>query len=331
MKTANQSIAIVGAGIAGLSCARQLHDNGFRVRVFDKGRGVGGRVSVRRTERGAVFDHGAQYFTVQDAAMAAQVEHWNAAGVVAPWEGRIGSLAAGQWTPTKSQIIRFVGVPGMSAIAKHLATDLDVVLQCLGTSVVRDGSVWRLTGEDERDLGAFDVVILSAPASQSAALVGEFADFAARIRTAETAPCWAVMLAFDDPLDVPWDAAFMDDSPLSWIARNTSKPGRPPSPDCWVLHASASWSTQHLEDSRDSVTAELIASFWDALGLAPRQHALASAHRWRFALPTAPLEQRCLFDAPIRLGACGDWCGGPRIEGAFLSGLALAEAVSANL
>ena len=99
-------------------------------------------------------------------------------------------------------------------------------------------------------------------------------------------------------------------------------------PDCWVLHANPDWSTAHLEDLQDEVAAQLLASFWEVLGVPPQQHALASAHRWRFALPSEPLEQRCLFDEDLRLGACGDWCGGPRIEGAYLSGIALAEAVS---
>lgn len=327
MTTRDPTVAVIGAGIGGLSCARQLAMAGFRVRVFDKGRGVGGRVSVRRSERGAVFDHGAQYFTVKHAAMVEQVERWKAVGVVAPWEGRIGSLRERQWTPTNSETTRYVGVPGMSAIAKHLAADLDVVLRCLVTNVDRVGKRWRLTGEDQRDFGTFDVLILNAPAPQSATLVGEFTGIAETIRSAGIAPCWAVMLAFDERLDLPWDAAFVDNSPLSWIARNSSKPARATEPDCWVLHANPQWSAQHLEDSCESVTAELLASFWDALGTSPQPHALTSAHRWRFALPTEPLEQRCLFDSGSRLGTCGDWCGGPRVEGAYLSGLALAEAV----
>lgn len=330
MTSSDQTVAIVGAGIGGLSCARQLHAAGFRVRVFDKGRGVGGRTAVRRAEQGAAFDHGAQYFTVKDSAMADQVEHWKTAGFVAPWEGRIGSLGAGQWTATNSDTTRYIGVPGMSAMAKHLAADLDVVLQCRVTKVARDGSAWRLSGAEERDLGAFDVLILNAPGPQSTTLVRAFPEFAEQICTAEIAPCWAAMLAFEERLDVPWDGAFVDDSLLSWIARNSSKPGRPTQPDCWVLHASPEWSSQHLEDSRESVTHKLLASFWDALGVSPRRHILASAHRWRFSFPTKTLERRCLFDGPLALGACGDWCGGPRIEGAFLSGLAMAEAVSAH-
>lgn len=221
MTSSDQSVAFVGAGIGGLSCARQLHAAGYRVRIFDKARGVGGRTAVRRTEQGAVFDRGAQYFTVRDVAMAEWVEHWKTAGVVAPWEGRVGSLSAGHWTPTKSATTRYVGVPGMSAMAKHLAADLDVVLQALVTKVARDGQGWRLIGEQGVDLGVFDVLILNAPVSQSAALISEYPEFAERIRTAEIAPCWAVMLAFEERLNVPWDAAFVDDSIPKWRTSNS--------------------------------------------------------------------------------------------------------------
>ena len=135
------------------------------------------------------------------------------------------------------------------------------------------------------------------------------------------------MLAFEVRLELLWNAAFVDDSPLRWIARNSSKPGRPTKPDCWVLHASPSWSTQHLEDSPEQVTRELIASFWDAIKISPQTVSLATAHRWRFALPTERMKQPCLFHEELQLGVCGDWWGGPRVEGAYLGGLAMAEAV----
>ena len=328
MAVREQKVAIIGAGIGGLSCASHLQAEGFQVRVFDKSRGVGGRLSVRRDEMNSVFDHGAQYFTVKDAQMAAHVDRWKAAGIVAPWEGRIGSLRAGQWTPVESETIRYVGVPGMTAMAKHLAADLDLALQCRVTKVSQEADGWRLAAEDGQDLGLYDFLILNAPAPQSAELLSEFTQFAGQIRQAETAPCWALMLAYEQKLEVGWDAAFVEDSPLAWIARNSSKPGRSPLPDCWVLHASSIWSEEHLEEYSDWITSELLNSFWQALNFPPQPHVVAISHRWRYALPTQPLEKRFLLDNTLRLGACGDWCGGPRVEGAFLSGLALAKAIS---
>ena len=331
MSIREQRVAIIGAGIGGLSCATQLKADGFRVRVFDKGRGVGGRLSVRRGEKNSVFDHGAQYFTVKDTRMAEHVKQWIATEIVAPWEGQIGSLHLGQWTPTSSETVRYVGVPGMTAIAKHLATELDVILQCRVASIAREIGGWRLTSEDGRDLGEYDFLVLNAPAPQSADLLKNFDKFASKIHGAAFAPCWAVMLAFEQRLVVSWDAAFVEDSPLSWIARNSSKPGRPDKLDCWVLHANPEWSTKHLEESDQWVTSELLKSFWQSIKLQPQKHVLASSHRWRFALPTQPLQEKYLFDDELSLGACGDWCGGPRVEGAYLSGNSLAEKIRLTL
>ena len=58
-------IAIIGSGIAGLSAARELRQNGVDVYLYEKSRGVGGRMSTRYAGDWE-FDHGAQYFTAQD-------------------------------------------------------------------------------------------------------------------------------------------------------------------------------------------------------------------------------------------------------------------------
>jgi predicted NAD/FAD-dependent oxidoreductase len=134
------------------------------------------------------------------------------------------------------------------------------------------------------------------------------------------------MIQMREPLQIPFDAAFVHNSPLSWIARNSSKPERDAA-DCWVLHASAKWSRDHLEESTDTIAETLVEQFWQATQLAPQPLQFMVAHRWRYALPDEPLSQRYVLDWDLKLGACGDWCGGPRVEGAFLSGLAMAKAV----
>lgn len=135
-------------------------------------------------------------------------------------------------------------------------------------------------------------------------------------------PCWAVMAAFADPLDLEMDAAFVHRSPLAWVARNAAKPGRPDG-EAWVLHATPGWTRRNLERPRDEVADELIEAFAAAVGAGLPRSAYRAAHLWRFALPE-PLADPCLFDPALRLAACGDWCAGPRVEGAFLSGCAAA-------
>ena len=114
----------------------------------------------------------------------------------------------------------------------------------------------------------------------------------------------------------------MHGSPLAWVARDGSKPARE-AVEAWVLHASPEWSRRHLETGPEEVARQLLESFAAATGATLPAPALLEAHRWRFALPE-PLTDPCLFDAGQRLAACGDWCAGPRVEGAFLSGGAAA-------
>jgi predicted NAD/FAD-dependent oxidoreductase len=137
-----------------------------------------------------------------------------------------------------------------------------------------------------------------------------------------------VLAAYEGRLDVPLDGAFVEHPVLSWAARDSSKPGRPAG-EAWVLHAAAEWSEAHLEDDPREVASELLSAFAAALDRELPPPTYAEAHRWRYALPDPPLQEPCLFDERASLGAGGDWCGGPRIEGAFLSGAALAEGVLA--
>jgi len=316
-------IGVVGAGISGLVAARALRDRGHDVRIFDKGRGPGGRMSTRRHDT-ADFDHGAQYFTVRDPRFAAHAEEWRRDGVVAPWRGVIVELCDGKAQRKEGSPDRLVGVPRMSAVTAHLATGLEVAAATRVDRIELDPPGWRLES-DGTALGTFDAVLVSAPAAQSAALLDPVAPaLAERAREAVAAPCWAAMVAFAEPLEVDFDGAFVKDSPLSWVARNDSKPGRR-GQAAWTLHATPAWSREHLDLAPEQAAARLLAAFRHAAGVSLPEPIHQVGHRWLYALPEDPLPELCLFDPDRRLGACGDWCGGPRVEGAFLSGLALAQ------
>ena len=319
-----QQIAIIGAGISGITCAKALAEQGLRVVIFEKSRGVGGRMATRRTPEGLRFDHGAQYFTVRDKKFACEVAEWERLGHAALWQGVIGTLQSGTFEPKENTKRRYVGVPSMNSVCKHLAQGVDVRLSTRVQPPKFDGKQWRLQDESGDELGEFESLVVSAPAAQTSTLLAE----ATKIRNAADSVkmngCWALMLAFERPLPLEFDGAFVENSPLSWVSRNSSKPARETS-GSWVLHASADWSEKHIDDSPEQVMPKLVKAFWDATGIGPVDPAFCTAHRWRYAIPVKPLESRCLEDCEKRAIACGDWCAGPRVEGAFLSGLAAAE------
>ena len=135
------------------------------------------------------------------------------------------------------------------------------------------------------------------------------------------------MVAFGGEIQAGFDGAFVHGSPLSWVVRDGSKPARPEA-EAWVLHASPDWSRRHLDLAPAEAAARLLEVFFTASGTRRVNPLHLDAHLWRFALPD-PLPDGCLFDSELRVAACGDWCGGPRVEGAFLSGLAAADHVLA--
>lgn len=317
-------VAVIGAGMAGLSCARSLARAGLSVAIFDKARGAGGRMATRRGEQ-ASFDHGAQYFTVRSPDFAADVAQWQAAGAAALWPARVKAWDGSQFSAVADEA-RWVGLPGMSALCRHLLGDLDFAAQHKLSAFARDGAGWRLDF-DNGETAACRQLVLALPAPQAASLLADQPALQAQAAAVSMQPCWAVMLRLDEVLEVDFDACFVNAGPLGWVARNSSKPGRPAG-EAWLLHASAAWSQAQLGAKEDSVGQQLLAAFAELCGrrLSPVE---LLAHRWLHAQAEAPLSVGCLYDAEAHLGLAGDWLNGARLEGAWHSGLALAQAILA--
>jgi predicted NAD/FAD-dependent oxidoreductase len=316
--------AIVGAGLAGLACARVLTEAGVAVRVFDKGRAPGGRLATRRAEtadgRRLGFDHGAQYLTARGGTFAAIL-----ASHAVPWPAVADRAGA------------HVGAPGMSSLPRALAAGLDIAASRSVVGLERRGEGWAVShraGDVARGLppdgGAaeeaiVDAVAVAVPHAQAAPLLP--GALAAELAAVRVAPCWALLAAFAAPLAAP-DTLRPTGGPIAWAARDSAKPGRTAEAECWVVHAGPEWTRAHLEERPEAIAPLLLAALAERAGpLPPVLH--AAAHRWRYALVETPLGAPCLADPALRIGACGDWCLGPRAEHAWDSGAALAATLLA--
>lgn len=307
-------IIIIGGGMAGLSAATALAVAGWRIVVLDKGRGPGGRMAARRIAIAGEqlgFDHGAQYFTARDPAFREVVAAWEQAGVAARWP----AAGTDAW----------VGTPAMNAPIRAMAERLDVRWNMRAERLCRDGALWRVeTGEATFTAAT---VLVAVPAEQAAVLLDEVApDFAARAASVASAPCWAVMAAFAEPLAHAPDTFRSATAPVSWAARNSAKPGRAGA-QTWVIHASPARSRELVDWSKEEVAITLLADFFAATGIAAAAPIHLDAHRWLYALPEARKNDGPLFDPELGIGVAGDWLHSPRVEGAWASGRALAAAV----
>jgi predicted NAD/FAD-dependent oxidoreductase len=325
------TVAVIGAGISGLSCASALQAQGVKTVVFDKGRGVGGRTSTRRgpAEAGRTepdpargWDHGAVCFLAEDPRFIAQVEAWAARGLVAPWPlfEPPPTGEAGSW----------VGTPGMSSLAQHLAADLEVRVGNRIERLEAHAKGWILHSSEHPPSTPFDAIVLTAPAPQAHRLLEPVAPPLAELLLAVwSQPSWA-LLAVSEPLENPTPLrrigpGHLPDGIASLTCEDT-KPGRLRHPDGmrWLLQSSAGWAQQHLERPAEEVVALLREKLAEAIGVPVRQ---ANAHLWRYARVHRALGRDCVVDTASGLVLAGDFCRGDGVENAWLSGRAAAEAL----
>lgn len=271
---------------------------------------------------------------------------WLQDGVVGEWRGRLVTIRDGETTAPPDRP-RYVGLPGMGGLAAHLAEDVDVRSGRRVASVEPVGEAgdagpardrWRLVDDSGAPLGEFGAVVVSVPPPQAVPLLSGAPDLAQAVSRIEMAPCWALMVSFDARVPVDFDGAFLEGEvaggdgaePLAWVARDGSKPGRArgdgghrEGEDAWVLHAGPEWSAAHLSDDPEVVAAALLRAFETRFGPLPavRFH---RAHPWRYARPLERSGPGALYDAARRIGVCGDSFGGGRVEGALLTGRAVA-------
>ena len=357
-----KSIGIIGAGISGLSCAKALEQAGYDVEVFDKGRNLSGRMATRRNDL-SEFDHGAQYFTAKDPAFIQEVDRWIGADVAQVWSPKIAVLdnskeneipakknQSNSWVATSirklkslktsifsasntvTSVERFIGVPKMTTPATFISRGLSIKKETTINSVfVKPQSYprWSLKSKEIGLIqGNFNIIIAAIPAPQAAELFKEISPKLTEIsQSVKMTGSWAVMLNFEEKVNLNFDSAFINGGPLRWITRNNSKPERGVT-EAWVLHATSEWSESHLDISREEATELLINEFVALGGSLPKQ---SQAHLWRYAEAAQPLHTTFAWDAENNLGICSDWLNSGRVEGAWLSGKRLAEFIIQSL
>jgi len=341
---ADVDVVVVGAGIAGLSAARELVAAGLSVLVLDKGRGLGGRMATRRLGR-AVCDHGAQFFTVRGRAFGGIVAAAHDDDAVVEWcrgFSRDGSLGRSGASGADGHP-RWRGRQGMTDLPKWLASRLadeagnrlEIRRAARVASVAVDRESVTLGLEDGQTLTARGG-ILTPPVPQSLDLLAAGGLKAAASEPAAAAfetlarvaydPCFALMLVLDRPSRVPPPGGiqFGPDSggPLAWIADNQQK-GISPMP-ALTIHADGAFSRRHFETPPEEVIAILIDHARPWIDGDPATAVIEkSLQRWKFALPTELVTEPlvAVSHAPP-LACCGDAFAGPRVEGAASSGLA---------
>jgi len=305
-----KTVAIIGAGMAGIAAGRQLHANGWTPTLFDKSRGIGGRLATRRSDHWR-FDHGCPHFIATDDRFQALLDSLHHRRSLHIW------TAGGSIEP-----------PGMSGAARAAAGDLTVMGQAEVIAVEKTSCGWRIADRDgvieAPGNGAFSALVLALPSPQIMPILKTADITIPALQNVVYAPCWTLMLGFETAPDLARPMQRFDHGPLEKIIDENGKPGRA---GTVVVHAGAAWSRQNLERDKEDIAAEMLALFQAASGLGTAP-SYKSAHRWRYANVERSAAVPFIWDAAQSLGLAGDWANGPGVEAAFLSGHDLAAEMS---
>ncbi len=320
--TAKPSVAIIGAGLAGVTAACQLTKR-TDVTLLEKSRGFGGRMATRRNDPWQ-FNHGAQFFTARSSEFKSTVSEFLGQGLISEWQPKIITLDL-HGEPFKRDWFEphYVAEPSMNSLVKYMAVEVDVRLQVEVADVSKSANrpTWLLTDKNSEPLGEFDWVISAVPAPQCLNIMPEEFSLQQQVESARLSPCFALMLGFDQALELHFEAAVVRNSPVAWIASASTKK------NTLLVHSDNAWAEQNFEQPLECVQADLLSTLEELLRDKLPKPDHIDTHRWRYARAENPLDVGALVDTENRLAACGDWCLGNRVEDAFLSGLEVARQI----
>ena len=321
---------MIGAGIAGLTAARALQRVGGEVLVLEKSRGLSGRAATRRLH-GHRVDHGAQYFTVRDERFQFQVDAWLETGQVKVWSEGFHTLTHEGLEEPNDGHPRYVFPNGMNTFGKLLGEGLHVRTETRVERLVCEEERWRLELTTGETLKA-ERVLVNVPAPQALELCRD-AGLSQRttdaLRGVEFAPCFTLMAGYA-ARDVGWRGVTVKDEEvartLSWVSLDSSKRETEGEEMTIVLNGSPNFSKEHLESDREVIKEKMLGAS-TVLGDWITQPNWTDMQRWLYSMVTEPYPEPYLKEDDS-LFFCGDWCGGAKVEAAYLSGLEVGQALT---
>ncbi|MBD2462133.1 FAD-dependent oxidoreductase [Oscillatoria sp. FACHB-1407] len=339
-------IAVIGAGITGLVCARQLQQAGYQVVVLEKSRGLGGRVATRRLE-GTWADHGTRYLEPQGKWTEQLIQSLSDRGIVHLWTKQLYQYAEGELSPQEPRPC-YVAKDGITAIAKELGAGLTIQRQQRVIAITPNAGHWSLTfegsGVDPLPPLQVRAVVVAIPTPQALMLLEPLSqeglpeELLTTLRSVEFDPCFSAIATYApnrvaELENLPWRGVlFRDDADLSWVGLESSKQ-RTTQQSVVVVQSSAQFATKYLEATDlQPIGQQLLTRAAETLLPWLDAPTVLQVHRWRYALTRTPLSTGCLATTnPLPLVCGGDWCSSNNLESALKSGIATAHEMNQRL
>lgn len=284
-------IAIIGTGMTGASAAQMISASGQPFTVFDKSRGIGGRLATRRAGPFS-FDHGAAEISGDDPGFRA-------------W---LSAYADGAFNETG-----FRSSQGMSRALAPVFAGRDIRHGVEVKHVARDRTGWICVDASGDRHGPFDAIISTVPAPQAQTICVHALE-TSPLASVEMSPVWTVLTG---------GARCVANSPSHGLERVEVGRSAKSGAEAWVYHFDLTTTLDRLESEKP----ELAQWAWEKLASGRNAPEYLVAHRWRYARTARPLGIAYLGSPEDGVLCGGDWALGDLAQHAWLSGRAMAQAI----
>lgn len=322
-----KKIAIIGAGLSGLIVAKNFSQQND-VTIFEKARGVGGRMATRRTDE-FNFDHGTQYFTAKNSEFQALCRQMQNAGIIDLWNctfAEIKGTKIERKYPFSETIPHFVATPQMNGFCKYLSKNLNVIVEVKIEKIIFENKKWKLIDANANKYNDFDILIVAIPSHQAVEILPQNFAYFHEISNVKMQGCFTLMIGLNKKIPMEFDAGIIKNSILSWVANNASKPQRAEK-IALTVHSSNEWAEKNLESDQEGIKNQMMMEIQKIVPFKNEDVAYSIIHRWRYANAPKRNGEKSYFDTNLQLGICGDYLIQGRVESAFLSGIDLVNKI----
>ena len=314
------NIGVIGAGMAGITCANYLFSKGFKVTVYEKSRGLGGRMATKRINSELSIDHGVQYINVNTPAFKKYLDQCISNGYAEHW------APSGMDAQYLNQNKIFVGVPGMSSLLKMNSKELNIKFSLKVENIKKIKEKWIVSFEDSELREQFDLLVFAIPPIQVNQIIQGEDVLLKELSTVEIDPCWSLILITRNKLNCNDYNKFYSNN-IASIVYNSSKPKRNKLSNSYIIHSSPDWTNKNLLLERNEIELKIINILENQLNQKIEIEYI-KAHRWLYAQTKVPLGKSFLKNKDSTLYIGGDWCLGANVQAAFNSGLEIAEFIN---
>ncbi|MDC0511938.1 NAD(P)-binding protein [bacterium] len=306
---------VLGSGISGSTIANLLSKK-YSVHVFDKARGAGGRSSNKKLKKGLSFDHGAQYISPKSKIFTKIIQKLYKMKILKIWDGNHLDFTFEKKTLTP----KYIGMKANNALSKYYLKNIKTSFSSKIIKIKYKKYFWEIT-LDDNSKHQFKALILTCPFPQLKKLAGRYLEKKILNLKIQMQPNITIMVALTNKKNLPISSIKFDDNILSWAANENSKKRFKSNLNLWTLQASLKWSKKKINKYKTDkkVMNELIARFLKLTGFEKNKIIHKKMHGWKYSYNYQKTLLLSNWNKKYRLGVCGDWFSGPKVENAWLS------------